>query len=211
MRMSRMTLIALVFLLSSCITDIVMGYTKATWASVNQSLVAVFNKDGINGSGVLLKNGYILSAAHCFHKKGVWVTMNPFESWEKNDRKNHPKAEVVKIEEDDPIDLMLLKDERFQGPTVEFADAVLDEEVIMVGYSMGEKHIHHGRVSRVTQKWVFLDINATFGASGSGVYNMDGKLIGIMDFLKCDALGYKCQAGLVPTKTIKEFLHDVKL
>lgn len=148
------------------------------------------------GSGVVYKDGYVLTAEHLYHEDGIYVNHAPFE-----DLDGRKKAEVVDRDKDN--DLMLLKADNMKG-SVEFANPVIDEEVIIVGYSIGIKMVFHGRVSAIVGNRVFIDCDAMKGASGSGVFNKKGKMIGLISSQVSD--GHEVVLVAIHPRAIKNFL-----
>lgn len=163
----------------------------------DQHLAFVRNENGL-GSGVIIKDGYVLTAEHLYSKNGVYVNHAQFDYLD-----GRKKAEVINRDKDN--DLMLLR-ANVKG-SVKFADPKLDEEVIIVGYAFGIKMVFHGRVSAIENNVVFIDCNAMRGTSGAGVFNKNGKLIGMVSFVYSD--GGKAIIGAIHSEIIQKFIGDL--
>jgi S1-C subfamily serine protease len=128
----------------------------------------VFGEQEGSGSGVYIEEGLILTAAH-LKAPGARFFI---------DEKHLVEALVVKV--DTETDLMLLsvqgkhKKAKF-GSVPKRLDSVL-----AVGHPMGQANvIIRGIVADVGDKHLLIDATVIQGMSGGGLYNENGRLIGI--------------------------------
>lgn len=144
------------------------------------------------GSGVSIKykgKFYVLSAGHMANEN-----TDKLELWE-NDNKVCD-LEIVKYEYDPEIkstghDLILLKPKVDMRPKfyVELADFEPNTgaEIIIVGNPLGiEDVVSKGRVAIYIDNYMYFRDSTYFGNSGGGIYNNEGKLIGIMSHIISD-------------------------
>ena len=122
-----------------------------------------------NGSGVFIENNLILSAKHLYFEGARYFT-----------DKEHT-VEVVVVKVDTGYDLMLLyADGKHKyaklGPTPKKLDVVYT-----VGYPLGATQVVViGRIADVSKGHILVDTTAVQGMSGGGIYNEDGRLVGIV-------------------------------
>ena len=172
--------------------------------SANPNVVLIVTGNDHAGTGFVYKDGYILTAAHLYHKK-LYLG-----------KKDGPKLEVVK--RDEKLDLMILKGD-VKG-SVKFADAVLDGETLTESYTLGFLTIIHGRVCAIFENGILLDSNLMHGSSGAPVFQ-NGKVIGLVSRFVVDGqeqvilgptmfkvpLIFGRFIYLIPAKTIQEFIQ----
>jgi len=174
------------------------------------------------GSGVTLKyksKFYILTAGHMLNERTDKLTFSQNEE-------NFGELEVIKWDFDltdntlKGNDLLLLQPknkELIPKVYVELADYEPDTalEVCIVGNPMEiENCVSTGRVLTYQDNFMYISDNIYFGSSGGGVYNPEGKLIGIvshMTQLQPDKSVYPFIIhGIVRLNVIKEFIGDVE-
>lgn len=162
----------LLFVLFRCSTvplsqfSIVDAYSRSVFvASVNPLRASPENPTGSGScSGVILKTGVVLTAAHCI---GVVIEVNG------------KPAQL--LSSDFEADLMLLSAETAEiallsvGPTPNLVD-----EVYAVGnFGPFRDVVSVGRVVRVDDRAVYATVISAPGVSGSGLYDRAGRLVGI--------------------------------
>lgn len=160
---------------------------------LEKHLVFVINKDKQMGSGFILRDGYVMTAAHLWHKKGVQVYKSPHK-WDKD----YEVAKEVYYDKDD--DLMILKVPWVKG-SVSFAPykPSLGEEVYNLGFTSGDPMMFVGRVAyhNYAKRTIELDIGSSLGASGSAIFNRKGEVVGMTSYLR--PLGYGQNVlGIIP-------------
>ena len=138
-----------------------------------------------NCSGFILSDGFVVTAGHC-----------PIEG-----TANGKSYTVVKRDEE--TDIMLLKTE-VKGKA-KFANAVLGEEVTVLGYG-GDmiRILTKGHVASVHNGYLLLDITIFKGESGSAVYNKRGKVVGMVVSGVSD--GHYNLTVAVPSRVIEGFV-----
>ena len=122
-----------------------------------------------NGSGVFIENNLILSAKHLYFEGARYFT----------DKEHTVEVVVVKVDTD--YDLMLLyADGKHKyaklGPTPKKLDVVYT-----VGYPLGATQVVVvGRIADVAEGRILIDTTVVPGMSGGGIYNEEGRLVGIV-------------------------------
>ena len=140
--------------------DITIDYEVVDWA-VNHT-VKVNASDG-QGSGVLVGQGHVLTAAHVVGREEKVLVNGVYE------------AVVLKV---DPVnDLALLHcDGLMEHEAVRFASELphVGDYVLHVGYQLG-------RLTVTTGNWgESVSSPIAFGSSGGGVFDTQGRLLGIV-------------------------------
>ncbi len=147
----------------------VMGQEKKAPALLNALIgrsVSV-ETDGGHGTGVVVIKGIVLTNFHLLNAgSGIKV--------------DGKEATILKA--DPKNDLLLLAADTAQvTPLVLALEITQDEEVIVVGNPLGHKRmISRGRVIDITESKIYIDAHIFLGSSGSGAFNADGALIGIV-------------------------------
>lgn len=141
-----------------------MSDIKVVVRNVMNRYVNIETKNAI-GSGITLVTSFILT---CFHNLGI----------DSEIKVNGVVAEIVDV---DPIhDLTLLAVPTEEFDQIVLGIACLGEPVFSVGNPMGlSGALLFGRVVFKTDKRVITDIHGQPGVSGSGLFNLDGELLGI--------------------------------
>ena len=167
------------------------------------------------GSGVIIKNKLILTAAHVVNN-GVYLEIK------KSSNPNKFIAHVKWISHDADLALLEVEDESFFENTKPVGLGKLphrQDGVAVYGYPQGgnEISITQGIISRIEQTvyvhsdfdLLSLQIDAAInpGNSGGPVFDQEGNIIGIamQSLSSADNIGY-----LVPTPIIKHFFDDIK-
>lgn len=118
------------------------------------------------GSGISIKEGYILSSAHIFYKEELLPFIN-----------EQYYAEIIKKDLDS--DLILLKIPATMK-TFKIASSIeVGEKVIIMGYPSGLQSLLFGRVSNFNEEIILLDAKVIKGTSGGAVVNEKGELLGV--------------------------------
>jgi S1-C subfamily serine protease len=118
------------------------------------------------GSGITLKNGYILSVEHIVHKEELLPFIN-----------GQYYATIIKKSGD--FDLALLKISNFAKPFKLAKSISIGEKVLVWGYPAGIQGFIHGWVANFNENLIFLDIKVIQGMSGGAVINEKGELLGV--------------------------------
>jgi len=118
------------------------------------------------GSGITIKNGYILSVEHIVYKEELLPFIN-----------NQYYASVIK--KDNDFDLALLKTSNFSKPFKLANSISIGEKVIIWGYPAGIQGFMHGWVTNFNEDLIFLDAKVIKGMSGGAVINEKGELLGV--------------------------------
>jgi S1-C subfamily serine protease len=145
-------------------------------------------------SGVILRTDLVLTAAHC----AVGDTF----------RVDGKEASVVKI--DKATDLLLLKTRTERFRMVTFGKVVMAQDV-MAAPDFGppfNRILFFGRVASLPNGHIWSDLKAAPGFSGSGLFDLDGRLVGLNNqFLlhQSDIAVVLCAVS-VPSDVIREFL-----
>lgn len=142
------------------------------------------------GSGVTLKykdKFYVLSAGHMAESKEDKLFLN-------ENGQEICELEIVKQEFDPNLspkghDLILLRPKNSDIVPriyIELAEVEpgISEEIYIVGNTLGmEDVISKGRVNMYLENFMYVTGDSYFGNSGGGIYNEEGKLVGIMSHI----------------------------
>lgn len=118
-------------------------------------------------TGIVIQPGVVLACGHAIE-------------WRSPIMVNGICAKVVKV--DTELDIMLLSVKTPKVRPIKLATSVkIDEPVFYVGNPLKHAHlIAHGHIIDITNGHLYSDIPCSYGASGSGVYNDNGELVGIV-------------------------------
>ena len=175
------------------------GYQSSDTAEIPDIVYFIYAANGNFGTGVMTKDGYVLTVSHIDHEKELYVSKEVTLA-----TRADKKAVIVK--QDKEKDLMLLQISSGKG-TVELADPKLDEEVVVIGYPLGTRMVSHGRIMAIKSDILFLDTHCLAGASGSPVFNKNGKLVGLLQVEITDGNGMI--NGARSSKAIRKFLEKI--
>jgi len=191
--MTRAATVFLVLLFSSCAC---YGYPSEDIYR-RSVLVEVGTPQAPMGScsGVILRTDTVLTAAHC----AIGDTF----------RVNGKEATVIKIDKGADLLLLRVKTERFRMVT--FGKVVMGQDVMTVpDYGPPFNRIlFFGRVSSLPKGQIWSDLKAAPGFSGSGLFDLDGRMVGLNNrFLlhHADVAVVLCAVS-VPAEAIREFLR----
>jgi hypothetical protein len=159
-------------------------------------LVEVGTAEGVLGScsGVILHTDLVLTAAHC-------ALGDTF-------RVDGKEATLLKI--DKTTDLLLLKTKTDKFRMVTFGKVVMSQDV-MAAPDFGppfNRILFYGRVAAMPSGQVWSDLKAAPGFSGSGLFDLDGRLVGLNNrfLLHQSGISVVLCAVSVPSDVIREFL-----
>lgn len=162
----------------------------AIWmtGAYNNSVVITNGKS--LGSGVVVKDGYVLTAYHVYSPE-LKVNGQP--------------ATVATFQPQ--LDLMLVR-ASVKGKT-RLSEPKLDEKVFCISHGRGIKMLTRGRVVAIKEdkQYFLMDATTLTGASGSGVYDHDGQLIGMVVGGMWDEQG-SILTVVVSSHAIKPFLKE---
>jgi S1-C subfamily serine protease len=140
------------------------------------------------GTGVFVSNdGLILTCYHVTrHSRFMAVSLNGFEADDLTPKKVRKLfAYVVGV--DEKADLALLRviypGQWFRGVELR-KDAPKGLPVFTIGFPwVFEKHVTAGIISSYTDGYTFTDTVIEHGSSGGGLFDVDGRLVGLADYL----------------------------
>jgi len=214
----------LIVLLMFCSPKSLIQFESASgiYDNILNSLVYITN-DRIAASGVVVKSGnlgsYILTNKHVcqankmddleLFEQGNIPEFNLFKIEYYRNRKVF-QAQVVKYATN--YDLCLLYSPMSNVPAVNLAESPLfpGSRAFYCGNPLGERGICSTGLmsgSRYIRSMLYqvTSIQAFPGSSGSGVFNSDKQLVGLMSLA---GPGYSC---IVPVMHIRQFLEELKL
>lgn len=145
-------------------------------------------------SGVILRTDLVLTAAHC----AVGSTF----------RVDGKAASILKIDKNTDLMLLSVKTERFRMVT--FGKVTMGQDVMSVpDYGPPFNRIlFFGRVASMPEGQLWSDLKAAPGFSGSGLFDLDGRLVGLNNrflFHESNVQVVLCAVS-VPADVIREFL-----
>jgi S1-C subfamily serine protease len=167
------------------------------------------------GSGVIIKDNQILTAAHVVARSRL------LEVKKENDPKKYI-AHIKYISHQADLALLQIEDKAFFNHTKPLklsTDVKVRDKVTVVGYPIGGKNVSTttGIVSRIEQQFyvysaekllsIQVDAAINSGNSGGAVVDEQNKLIGIAMMKKLNTSNI---AYIVPTVIIETFLEDIK-
>lgn len=149
-------------------------------------------------SGVILRTNLVLTAAHC-------ALGDVF-------RIGGEQATVVKIDKN--VDLLLLQVKTAKFRMVTFGKVYMGQDV-MSAPDFGppfNRLLFYGRIAALPPGGVWSDMKAAPGFSGSGLFDSDGRFVGLNNkFLYHQSdVSIVLAAVAVPADTVREFLKGVK-
>jgi S1-C subfamily serine protease len=168
---------------------------------------------GCSGSGATVKindNYYILTAAHLVDKEtdSIYLYENKQQICE---------LEIVK--RDTNNDLMLLQPKNPEVVPKVYTELAATEpttstNVTIVGNPASfEDVVSYGKVIDYVNQYMVITDNIWFGNSGGGVYDSEGRVVGIVSFLSWEENGFENPKyvfyGIVRLNIIKGFLADL--
>lgn len=193
--MTKLKAAVIVLLFSSC-----SSYASPGEDAWNRSVaveIGTLEKRMGTCSGVILRTDLVLTAAHC-------AVGDVFKI-------GSELGTVVKV--DKPTDLMLLKVKTKPFRMVPFGDVKMAQEVLSVPlFEDFGKVLLFGRVAVITSDQIWVDMKAMPGISGSGLFDLDGRLVGLNNrfALHQSDITVVLVGVSVPAKTIREFLKGVE-
>lgn len=181
--------------------------------------VLIINESiGVQGSGATLKyknKYYVLSVAHLFNKK-----TDVLELWENGKRICDLK--IIKYSKKLDLALLMSVDENIipkYYSELSDSEPLTTDKIYVVGNPLGiEDLFSDGRIVRYDSLYAWYYDHSYFGSSGGGIYNLDGKLVGITSVLiASNVSGVSITQipsftlnGAIRLNQIKSFLEDVE-
>jgi len=183
--------------------------TLLAYASVPETTVACrVDCQNSYGSGIVLDNGFVLTAAHVVsHQKNGHTTVVPFPriTFDDNTRKTGRLERFNK-----KIDLALFQTgHKLRGVSLGETPTKGDP-IWVIGCSGGFKNsIKLGIVSNVTDTDLLTDATVSPGDSGGAMLNDSGELVGLTQAVMMSRGTIYVYGVGVPIATIKEFLKGI--
>lgn len=191
MKSRRALLILLPILLAFCSKDAELN--RARINGIQRSVKVETNAS--YGTGIIVAKDRVLTCAHLLA--------------ENSDTKvDGVVAKILKVDKE--RDLVLLAVPTVDIRLIEIAKIThQDDQIFYVGNPFGHiKFISHGRVVDIANDKLYLDVRIFPGASGSGVYNYQGQLVGVANQMQgADGLGVFCGVAILPS-SVYYFLKD---
>ena len=139
--------------------------------AVNRNVVVA--TPNINGSGVIIKTDYVLTA---YHLVGEQAEI----------RVNYRPAEIVAGDKD--IDLALLHTSTDDFGFIKFGHPKRGDAVFYVANSGGHINLlSRGYILYMDFQWTLTDTTSVGGMSGGGLYDKRERLIGLNKGMECQA------------------------
>jgi len=174
---------------------------------ITDSVMLVRGPTG-QGSGVVVGKSLMLTAYHVVDNKSGIDEMTLVRITDRYGNKY--KAEVAFVDEDNDLAMLVLINDEFKAPVVKLAKKYeKGDPVFTIGYSLqgfeerGDKYLPDedmttkpvpragfGVLCDVRNTLVYYDIgNCSYGCSGGGLFNKNGRLIGIISLVIGDGSG----------------------
>jgi len=169
---------------------------------IQKSTVSIFSVNGGFGrcSGVLIKQefglSHIITAKHCIDiDEEIYV--------------ENIKVELIITAPNEDLAYLIIRRELENKISTKLAtkNAEIGETIYHAGYPNWKLYKASGKVLKITEDWQLLDLSVLPGCSGGGVFNEDGKLLGIL----WGAFMFEPTAIMEPIEDINKFLHNIKL
>ncbi len=165
------------------------------------------------GSGVIIdyKNGYTYILT-CYHV--IKIDKNDIRVVDMYRERN---AIIVAIDKRNDLAVIKIRGKlRYKKPIVGIKEAVLGEKAYGIGHHLGRLYIYgEGVVGGYDSSRLIVQLPCLFGDSGSGVFNKNGELIGIVDAVSVVRLNFAytidvAHAICIDVYDIKAFLDTIK-
>ena len=180
---------------------------------IAKHLVYVYSQQG-SCSGVVVADRRVITAEHCYAEVGLFrkrpnvfvsrTNHSQMESPKLANRDKNPTELAGVIQRDKELDLMYLEASVIGDP-IEFGEPVIDEEIMIVAYPLGEYRAVRGRITGITGNGiVWTDMNIMAGSSGGGAFNKRGQLVGIVSQVRTD--GFNSELHLRHPKAVELYL-----
>lgn len=140
------------------------------------------------GTGVFVSNdGMILTCYHVTRgSRLLQVSLNGFDSDAEADRHVRPLfAAVIGVDEDNDLALLrvIYPGQWFRAAGLR-KDAPVGLPVFTIGFPGGfEKYVTYGVISTHYDGWTYSDTVMDHGSSGGGLFDADGNLVGLADYM----------------------------
>ena len=153
---------------------------------LKNNLVKVYSADKFYGSGVIINNRYALTAEHVCVFPDIKIHTQ---------RKKVYTAKNVITPKKFFGDVCLLEFENIEGAEhLKLAEVSIDDEVIYYGYPYGRYKVAKGKIvaeleeSGNKHKYYGYEVDQSTAGGGSGgpVFNLEGKLVGIVTMYNYD-------------------------
>lgn len=196
----KKVLTALAFLLSIRLKgdDVKPPNTPMTQPFIRSVVIESENK---RGSGFIIKTNLVVSAFHMLETDSVTtVNGNP----------------MTILAVDTEHDLVLLETQTREVEPIVFATSVtIDQEVVCMSNPLGHTNMFlRGRVIDYDDGKIFTDMRIWFGSSGSAVYDLSGKFVGIAEAMqesKNNGNTFYPYGIITPAPTVAKFLIAYEL
>lgn len=160
---------------------------------------------GREGSGTIINNNYILTANHIIndYKDVIYIIIEP-------SKKIYETKLITSDEELDYAILSIIISEEeenklFLSAELSFSSLKIGDKIYIAGYPLeGTFHINDGYYCGIEDGLNKISADVIFGESGGGVYNNEGKLVGIIH-------GIKVLNGVIPVYHISYFKSLIKI
>lgn len=141
-----------------------MDIKKVVDEAISRYVTVTIGDEGF-ASGVIIANNVVLTCFHCIHAGNT-------------EKVDGVEAEIIAV---DPLhDLALLSVKTKEVKIVKVGSAALGQVVISVSNPTGmEGTLLFGRVCYLDGKRVVHDMHIQPGSSGSGLFNLQGEMVGV--------------------------------
>lgn len=187
--------------------DVPSIYNKALKSIVE--ITAEFNDMSTSGTGILLKDNYVLTNAHIVSIDSDFA--NSICANFNNDLKNY-NMEIISVDEDLDIALLSIEPLKYEPITLINLSVKTGENVYAIGNAIGQGlSIVEGIISDASRNvngktFIMHTAPVNHGNSGGPLYNNQGQVIGMISSSRKDA---KNMSYAIPNSVLLDFLKDV--
>lgn len=172
-------------------------------------ITADFNDVSTSGTGILLKDNYVLTNGHIVSIDSNFA--NNICGNFNNNLKNY-NLEIVSVDEDLDIALLSIETLKYEPISLKNIAVKTGEKVYAIGNAIGQGiSIVEGIVSDSSREvngntFIMHSAPVNHGNSGGPLYNSNGQVIGMISSSRKDA---KNMSYAIPNSVLLEFLKDI--
>jgi hypothetical protein len=162
----------------------VLALAQAACANPPAEQSARINIDGATCSGTIVGQSTILSAAHCFQEDEGLLSDFKVTTTTTNVLVDGYKMFIVAMVFDDADHVLVKVDFIFKDHSTLGVQPPVGAKVHYHGNAAGLNNVYReGYITGYPHGEMQMDVNGFFGDSGSGIFDENGKVVGVMSFI----------------------------